>query len=303
MTKKENKNQTSWNQRDDEASSLLYQSLKLHSLDSSTIKGKEKSIAVACMYEYMREITHATGIDTELKQSHLDAIFLRTPFYALVGQAENGYVKFDRTPWSQLSNANRVKIESLFAYAYGDKSTPLPVPRLQLIHLTGVFDRFKDRAEADAKELRNAMTHNDPSAWKIVDQLSILPEGKSREFVLFLIDYRYKKDALMDQFRAFLETRETMFQEFASEIKGSRFYADRLRDLANARLFRLHGFSGILKLKKQHRSLLDRKILYQKAEVRVKDFLNFIHHAKISDLRELEMTFQKPLYKIVPHEA
>lgn len=107
----------------------------------------------------------------------------------------------------------------------------------------------------------------------------------------------------MDQFRAFLETRETMFQEFASEIKGSRFYADRLRDLANARLFRLHGFSGILKLKKQHRSLLDRKILYQKAEVRVKDFLNFIHHAKISDLRELEMTFQKPLYKIVPHEA
>jgi hypothetical protein len=264
---------------------LLYARSRLNESENSSAK----EMAVACFYEYSREIALD---ETE------STLFSRRPFCLIFEQSGLTWEAFRKTPWVKLEQSQKSKIIPFFGYSYGGNDPePIWIPYLQLTYLGGVFKQFEKMAEEDLKKSLEAMQRGDLETLNaIAKKLSLLPHGESQEYVLINIDYREKKQAILKQFETWLDSREIMLKKHGAELKGSRFFYDSLRDLANWRLHRKLSMRGIDALKKRYKKpfSLNNESSYSEAKRRALKLRNFLTLLKFQNLRELEIEYQKP---------
>ena len=253
----------------------------------------EKEAAVACLYEFTREVVFAMPKDTRF----LGTFFSRQPFRYLIDDHPESWDRFLSTPWLELPPQTKRQIVGAIGFSYdAEESDPIHVGSLVLDKLTGVFDRFNKAAAEKQRTLEAAIEQNDKEkCLELVQQPSVLPIGNGMEYVVMLIDYRNKRKAILRQFKDWLDSRDDLFKNHSLELRGGSFFQDRLRDLANWRLHRKLGMKGLdlLGRKDARLEMLGTDTSYSEAKKRALEFTRFLRLVRFQDLKELEIAYQQ----------
>jgi hypothetical protein len=251
-----------------------------------------KELGVACVYEYFREGAFAFSEKNGNDLTKLKRLFEKDPFAYFPHFSSLTWKQFCGRPWTKVSLQDRAKLSQPYLYSYsGEDTHPIPIVRLQTNDENGTFEKFKQQAKNNRKEFSRAYKKRDiEKMTALYAALSILDHGPGVEQVLLLVDYHQKKQALLKNFKAWLDSRNEMFEKYSVELTGTRFYRERLRDLGFWRLHRRLSKDDLAQLE-SHKEWPILERTYAEAAQRAVKFTKYLISQRHADLRDVEQGF------------